>query len=79
MTLLDQIMRIRRLDSLIRSKATGTPAELARKLRMSQSQTFNLLKLAREKLDAPIYYSRIDQCYCYNKDVRFFFGFRPEE
>ncbi len=75
MTLIDQIRRIERLDYLIRNKATGTPAELAKKLGMSQSQTFNLLKLFRESLDAPVYYSRTNQSYCYQMNGRFNLGF----
>ncbi len=78
MTLIDQIRRIERLDYLIRNKATGTPAELARKLGMSQSQMFNLLKFFRERMDAPIYYSRLHQSYCYEIEVKFNFGFTSE-
>ncbi len=78
MTIIDQIKRIERLDYLIRTRSTGTPAELATKLGMSQSQTYYFLKLIKEKLDAPIYYSRAKQSYCYDKDVKFTFGFCSE-
>ncbi|HEX2970332.1 MAG TPA: hypothetical protein VHO46_14635 [Bacteroidales bacterium] len=72
---MEQISRIERLDYLIRNRATGTPAELAIKLGMSKSQTFLLLKLIKEKMKAPVFYSRAHQSYCYDKDVRFTFGF----
>lgn len=75
MTIIDQIKRIERLDHLIRSKATGTPAELAKKLGISQSQMYYLLKIFREEMDAPVYYSRKHQSYCYQMNVRFNFGF----
>lgn len=78
MTIIKQIRRIERLDSLIRSGATGTPAELAKKLGMSRSQTYSFLREIKEELDAPIYYSRSMQSYCYGKKVKFIFGFRPE-
>jgi DNA-binding IclR family transcriptional regulator len=78
MTLIDQIKRIERLDFLIRTRATGTPAELARKLGMSQSQTFQLLKLIKEEMEAPVVYSKTDQSYCYIRDVKFTFGFRSD-
>lgn len=77
MTLIEQIRRIERLDCLIRCRATGTPAELAYKLGISQSQTFQLLKILREKMDAPLYYSRPHQSYCYKVDGKFRFGFIP--
>ena len=78
MTLVDQIRRIERLDYLIRIRATGRPAELAKKLGMSQSQTYHFLKVFKEKLDAPVYYSRKCQSYCYTEDGRFNFGFRSD-
>lgn len=79
MKIINQIRRIERLDYLIRSRATGTPAELACKLGMSQSQTYSFLKLVREELDAPIYYSRSEKCYYYGENVKFIFGFHPEQ
>jgi DNA-binding IclR family transcriptional regulator len=76
MTLIDQIRRIERLDLLIRTRSTGTPAELARKLGMSQSQTYHFLKLLKENLNAPVMYSKAEGSYYYREDVRFIFGFR---
>lgn len=78
MTFIDQIRRIERLDYLIRSHSTGTPAELAKKLGLSQSQLFQIMKTIKEKMDAPVYYSRNEQSYCYEEDVKFIWGFHSE-
>lgn len=76
MTFFDQIIRIERLDYLIRSRSTGTPQELSQKLGLSTSQVFKVIKIFREKLDAPVYYSKKEQSYCYAKDVKFTWGFK---
>lgn len=75
MTLFDQIRRIERLDYFIRSRSTGTPAELAVRLGISESQCYSLIKQLREKFKAPIYYSRKECRYCYEGNVEFVFGF----
>jgi hypothetical protein len=64
MSLLKYIKRLKRMDDLIRRKATGTPEEFAHKLGISRSQLLYHLKELRE-LDAPIEYSSIHQSYCY--------------
>jgi hypothetical protein len=73
----DQIGRIKRLHYLIRTRSTGTPGELASKLAMSESQCYWLLKQLKENYQAPIYYSKAERSYCYEKDVEFTFGFVP--
>jgi hypothetical protein len=78
MTLIDQIRRIERLDYLIRRRATGTPAELAKKLGMSKSQTYHYLKVFKENLEAPVFYSRQYQSYCYKINGRFNLGFTSD-
>jgi hypothetical protein len=66
-----QIRRIERLDLLMRRRATGTPEELAAKLGISVSQVYQVIRLMKDVLKAPIYYSRIDRSYCYRDNVRF--------
>lgn len=73
----DQIRRIQRLHHFISTKSTGTPSELACKLKMSESQCYSLLKQLKEDYQAPVYYSRLEQSYCYEWDVEFKFGFVP--
>ena len=72
----DQMTRIKRLDYMIRTKSTGTPAELAAKLGISISQLYLIIKQLKIRYEAPIYYSKVLQSYCYNENVRFTFGFK---
>jgi predicted ATPase len=76
MNFCNQIRRIERLDKLLRTRSTGTPEELARRLRISQSQLYQLIKIMREELGAPIYYSRAEQSYCYGERVQFVCAFK---
>ncbi|HEX2919621.1 MAG TPA: hypothetical protein VHO50_00500 [Bacteroidales bacterium] len=78
MTFIEQMQRLERLDYLIRSRATGTPSELAKKLGLSQSQMFQIMKAIKEKMEAPVCYSRAEQSYYYGEDVRFVWGFYSE-
>jgi len=74
MDILEKIHRIERIDQLIKMKATGTPAQLARRLGTSERTIYEIIKLMK-KIGAPIYYCRYRKSYCYRKDVSFSFGF----
>jgi hypothetical protein len=76
MDIFDQISRFKRLDYMVRTRSTGTPAELAGKLGISTSQVYQIIKLMKVKWEAPIYYSREYQSYCYDGNVKFILGFR---
>ena len=67
MNLIEQIHRIERLDQLIRLKATGSPAELAAKLAISNRQLFNLLSLLRNEFNAPVKYDNECNSYIYSE------------
>ncbi|HPR13647.1 MAG TPA: HTH domain-containing protein [Bacteroidales bacterium] len=67
----NQIRRIERLDLLLRRRATGTPEELAERLGISVSQVYQVIRLMKDELKAPIYYSRVDRSYCYRNNVKF--------
>jgi hypothetical protein len=71
MHFLDQIRRIERIDYLIRSKATGSPDDLAETLCISESQLFEIIKFMKEEMGAPIFYCKEDQSYCYHTSVKF--------
>jgi len=47
---------------------------VACKLNISERSVYYLIKLMK-KLDAPIYYSRNRQSYCYKEEVTFTIGF----
>jgi DNA-binding CsgD family transcriptional regulator len=61
----DQLSRLERLDQLIRLKATGTPAELARKLDVSERTVYYLIRNLKER-DKPVFYDKERQSYCYD-------------
>ena len=69
------VTHVRRLTALIRLKATGSPVALAKRLKISRSKLFALIKSLREDFDAPIFYDRKRQSYCFEQDGEFFIGF----
>lgn len=66
MSLLKYIERLKRMDDLIRRKATGKAEEFASKLGISRSQLLQDVKELRE-LGAPIEYCQTNQSYVYTK------------
>ena len=68
------IKRIRRMDELISGKRTGAPADLARKLGISERSVFSYLKFMKE-LGAPITYSRLRESYSYKTEGQFTISF----
>ena len=65
---------LERLDFLIRTKSTGSPSELARKLQMSERNLYYILDLMKD-LGAPIAYSKSRKSYNYVENGRFSVGF----
>lgn len=62
-----------RLHNLIRKKSTGTPAELARKLRCSERSVYH--KIERLKAyNLPVIYDNLRQSYCYTREVSIVFN-----
>ena len=74
MTLLEKVEQIQRVDALIRRRGTGSPAELAHKLNVSERYVFKLIKMMKE-LGAPVYFCKNRNSYCYEQEVQFAFGF----
>ena len=74
MNLLDKIKLIERTDALIRRKSTGTPNQLADRLKLSERSLYNLIRLMKE-MGAPIYYCRDRNSFCYEHNVEFRIGF----
>ncbi len=54
---LKQLERLRKVHKLIKLENTGTPGELAQKLRISTWQTYLVLEELKE-MDAPIQFNR---------------------
>ncbi len=59
------IETVRRVDDLIKRKATGTPAAMAKKLGVSERTWYNLLEQLKLEYQFPIKYCRNRECYYY--------------
>lgn len=77
MSLLKYIERMKRMDNLIRMKATGCASEFAQKLGISPSQLFQDLKEMKE-LGAPIQYCSARRSYFYENEGRLMIDFMSE-
>ncbi len=82
MKLIDHIERINRLHELIRYRRTGTPRELAKRLRLSSSMVFKVIEELKLR-GAPIKYSRQLKTYYYGRqylmNIKIDFRFLDEE
>jgi len=67
-----------RLNTLIRHKATGDSEELARRMNMSRSNLFKLIKFLKEEMKAPIIYDNSIQSYVYSYIPKFNLSFEPD-
>lgn len=76
MSLNNKIERIKRMHDLIRYKRTGKPDQFARKMGLSESMLYNMLKELKQ-LGAPIAYCRYRESYEYMHPVEFRVGFIP--
>ncbi len=74
MSLNHQIKRIERMDELIRKGRTGSPQQFAKRMGVSSSMLFTLIRELKA-IGAPIYYCRRRQTYAYQHPVAFRFGF----
>jgi hypothetical protein len=75
--LLDYFNRLESLDYLIRTKSTGSPSALARRLGISERTLYDYLD-AMKALGAPIGYSKRNQSYYYKEKGEFCLKFRKE-
>jgi len=66
--------RLIRLDYLIALKSTGTPADCAAKIGISERSLYDYLKILKE-MGAPIKFSRNRGTYYYNEIGRFRISF----
>jgi predicted DNA-binding transcriptional regulator YafY len=70
---------IQRIDYLIRTRATGTPEQMAQRLGISRSTWFNYIAVLKTDLDFPIEYDRQAQTYYYNRPGIFQMGYISTE
>lgn len=74
MSLINKIERIERMHQMINFKRTGSPQRFARKLGVSQSMLYILIKEIKT-LGAPVVYCRYRESYEYLYPVEFKAGF----
>jgi predicted DNA-binding transcriptional regulator YafY len=74
----EAIERLKRIDHLIHIKGTGTPAQLANRIGISERSIYLYLNLMRD-LGAPIKFDNYRQTYYYDPDGSFFFSFFPKD
>ena len=73
MRFLDEIQRLKRIDQLIRLKATGTPVQLASRLNISERTVYNEIDTLR-LLGAPVEFNKERNSYCYTYPVKLQLG-----
>ena len=71
----DLLVKLDRLDHLVRRAVTGKPEELAERLGMSRSRMFAMIKFLKEDMNAPIVYDEDRQSYVYTHPPKFYLGF----
>ena len=70
--------RLIRLDHLISHKSTGTPADCANKIGISERSLYDYLKILKE-MGAPVRFSRDRRTYFYSEGGHFHISFLPKE
>jgi hypothetical protein len=72
------LVKLDRLDSLIRRQATGSPEQLSKRLDMSRSSLFEFITFLRDEMRAPIRYSKNRNSYIYEYVPVFHLGFEKD-
>lgn len=62
------IKNIQLLIELIEQKNTGKPAEIAKKLGISERMVYKYLDILKSEFDVPIKYSRIQNTYVFSEE-----------
>ena len=78
MNFFDRLVKIERMDWLIRMEATGNPHKFAKRVGVSESTLYELLKLMKE-MGAGIRYDKNKQTYGYLTSMKFQFGFKTPD
>jgi predicted DNA-binding transcriptional regulator YafY len=70
--------RLIRLDHLINHKSTGTPADCAMKIGISERSLYDYMKILKD-MGAPVKFSRGRRTYFYSEGGHFHVSFLPRE
>lgn len=74
MNVVEQLERIKYIDFLITSKAANSVYEISVKLKLSDRQVINTIKLMKT-LGAPIKYCKRQKFYIYLEDKKFIYKY----
>lgn len=74
MTFIEKLYLIERIDQLIRLKATGSTQDLAIRLNLSRSTTYEIIEVMKS-MGADIIYCKDRKSYCYTKEFELAIGF----
>ena len=72
------IQRLHKLDYLINHKSTGTPADCANKIGISERSLYDYLRILKD-MGAPVKFSRDRRTYYYVSEGNFKIGFYTEQ
>ncbi len=78
MKAIDILNRLKRMDELIRRKATGNPREFAARLGISESLLYLNIELLKS-MGGPIQYCKEKDSYEYEEPVVLEMGYRPKK
>ena len=79
MECLVDLVKLNRLDNLIRQTATGSSEELAERLEMSYDSLLGLISFLKEEMRAPITYNKNKLSYVYSYTPKFHLGFERDQ
>lgn len=77
MNLLEKLEMIKRMDALVRRRATGSPSELSHKLSISKRNVFYIINTMKD-MGAPVSFCKSSNSYFYEEDVVFNYGFQSK-
>jgi hypothetical protein len=72
------LVKLDRLDALVRRQATGSPEHLAERLGMLRSSLFEFIAFLRDEMQAPLRYSKKLNSYIYEYVPKFYLGFEKD-
>jgi biotin operon repressor len=78
MNIIDIKEELKRVDRLIRLKATGNPKELAEKLQISERHVYRIINQLKE-IGCPVYFDKDRGSYCYSERGKLIFKFSSNE
>ncbi|MFN5031697.1 MAG: HTH domain-containing protein [Flavobacteriia bacterium] len=62
-----KIHKIKHLIHLIKQEGTGTPADLANRLDLSERMVYNYVSLIKDELRAPVAYNKFKKTYYFSE------------